>query len=351
MFRSFFTQHIAVEVDKELKSLRYGIQLVTDEADLLFLTKSILEITKKQIQIELVIVSNTEDKSLKITNSMKRLVDSGVDIYWYNMTNVKENFNLFAIIDKSYFISTDSSNSHDSKEFLVRSKVDEFNQIKKIAHPVKLYTGNIIVNYTVDKTIVHPHENALLTWSVENAHTVTIVPDLGEVPLKGSKLVTIGKSIKYQLTAKNSNSEIQRTIFIKVITLSVINYIVEVFDPILKDFIKLESMNTEILKFGVYSNQKIRIIWETETEGNLKEQSLGTLPSNGTYEFIAKENTYLSFEFTSRAEKISTIIHFVTFEDISKVHPEKETKVTHNKQGKTKRSFLKVCHNFITQKR
>lgn len=342
MLRSFFTQHIAIEVDKELKHLKYGIQLLTDESDLLFLSKNLLETAKRQVQIEVIIISHTESKSIKITNLMKRLVDSGVEVYWHYKERNKESVSLFAILDKSYVISTESDTAYDSKELLVRSKVDDFNQIMNAASPIQLYTGDIVVNYVVDKTIVYKGEKALLNWDVKNAHTLSIVPDLGEVPLKGSELIEVNKNVKYQLTAKNSNSEIQRTIFIKVISSSVINFMIEVYDPILEDYMQLQSMNPDILKFGVYLNQKVRINWEIETEGKLVEQSLGALSLHGSHEFFSENNAHFSFEFTSHDKKMTTNIHFFTFEDVSKLHQDLDDTITSTESGLFSRVFKNI---------
>jgi hypothetical protein len=339
MLRSFFTKHTAIEIDKELKHLKYGIQLLTDETDLIYLSKNLLETARKQVQIEIIIISQSNKKSMKITNLMKRLIDSGVEIYWYNISVLEASLNLFSILDKSYLISADMDSKEDSKEVLIRSKVDDFNQILRLADPIKLYAGDIEVTYSVDKSIIAKGEEVLLNWDVKNAHTVIIMPELDEVAHKGTQLVAVNKSTKYQLIAKNSNAEVQRTIFLKVMHASSINFTIEVFDPVIEEYIRLESLSEDILKFGVYLNQQVRIIWETESIGKLVEQSLGTLPLNSFHDFIPVRDTHFSFEFTSQNIKTGASIQFFTFEPVELVDKRNDPQQTTDRVNKIKKAF------------
>ena len=109
MFRFFFTYDLIFELDKELKRDHKIVQLMVDEYDLFLLSKSLLNGIEKNMVVEIVIISTSNKKSMKLVNLCKRLIDLDVEIYWKldKTLFVKEDY--FAIFDKEYLISKESS--------------------------------------------------------------------------------------------------------------------------------------------------------------------------------------------------------------------------------------------------
>jgi hypothetical protein len=347
MLRTYFTQHIATEIEKEVGRILFSLQLCTDETDLLFLAPKLLALTKKDRQVEIIIYSISDNKSIKTTNLIKRLIDSGADIYWLNQSKNPESEKLFCVLDKVYLISSETENKTYSKEVIIRSKVDLFNRLLKRSEKISMFSGEIKLDYTVDKPFINRGEKVEISWKATNAHTVFITPEIGEVNMSGSTSFTLSKSQHYLIVAKNSNSEVRRSFYVKVLSENTIHFVVEVYDPILEDYIELTSVNERNLNFGVYLNQQARVKWESESAGKLEEQTLGSLPSRGKHDFTTTEDTEFSFEFTSVIGKTAHAITFFTFENIEEIR-KKEAIATASERGENMRNLLKGFYKKVT---
>ncbi len=347
MLRTYYTQHIATEIEKEIGRVAYSLKLCTEETDLLFLATKLLALANKDCQIEIIICSNSDKKSIKIANLIKRLIDSGVVIYWLNQSNNNEVEQSFCVLDNGYLISAETENKAESKETRIRSKVDLFNRLLKKSEKISLFSGEINLDFTVDKPFINRGEKVKINWKAANAHSVSISPELGEVDISGSKIVALNKSQHYLIIAKNSNAEVRRSLFIKVFSENTILFLVEVYDPILEDYIELSSVNEQNLKFGVYLNQQVRIKWESESAGKLVEQTLGTLPSRGKHDFIATEDTEFSFEFTTLVAKTAHAITLFTFENIAEIRKKEELKSA-SERANNVRTLFKNFYRSVT---
>jgi parallel beta-helix repeat protein len=75
-----------------------------------------------------------------------------------------------------------------------------------------------IVNiFSVDSSTINPGESSTLTWSVSDATTVTITPDVGTVDSSGSTTVSPGVTTVYTLTATNSAGSVTASATVNVV--------------------------------------------------------------------------------------------------------------------------------------
>ena len=73
MFRFFQSYDLTSEIEKELNRIQYLAQILVDEYDLYILAKSIIDALENGINIEIVIISTSDKKSMKLVNLCKRL--------------------------------------------------------------------------------------------------------------------------------------------------------------------------------------------------------------------------------------------------------------------------------------
>lgn len=74
----------------------------------------------------------------------------------------------------------------------------------------------VIAAFEVSPTKVTVVESIMLRWDVTGAATVTIDQGIGEVPLSGTKKVTLARSTTYKLTAANAGGSVTRTASVMV---------------------------------------------------------------------------------------------------------------------------------------
>ncbi len=60
-----------------------------------------------------------------------------------------------------------------------------------------------ISNFQANPAVIIEGQNITLLWNVLDAKTVSIVPDVGDVPQQGSRVLTPGTNTTYKLTASN----------------------------------------------------------------------------------------------------------------------------------------------------
>ena len=91
----------------------------------------------------------------------------------------------------------------------------------------------------------------------------------------------------------------------------------DVYDPILKDFIAIQPTLTEQGLFAAYLNQRIKLTWNIPIMGKLSESNLGKLPLEGSHEFILNQNETFLFTFKSINKTQTKKISFKCFYDES----------------------------------
>lgn len=81
----------------------------------------------------------------------------------------------------------------------------------------KHVTSPVIVSFDVDSREITAVESAILKWEVTGAQNVAIDQGIGNVPLKGSKMLSPQKDTTYELTATNEVGTTSKTVSISVL--------------------------------------------------------------------------------------------------------------------------------------
>ena len=81
MYTLYTATNFSKELSKTLERVNYSIELLINENDILFISKSLFQILEKEIYAEIVISSDDEKKSLRMYNLLNRLIDCGAIVY------------------------------------------------------------------------------------------------------------------------------------------------------------------------------------------------------------------------------------------------------------------------------
>lgn len=313
MFRFFNTNDLISEIKKELDRAQYSTQIYIDEFDLYMLSSELLKALDNNLNIEIIIVSKSNKKTMRLVNLCKRLIDLDANIYWKVNSSINHINNYFAIFDKQYLISGFKEAPEGSAEEFVRNKNDFFNTLAIESNKMMLLSGDIDLNFNINKTIISKNEEVQLSWNTQNAHYINIIPDIGLVDASGSINLVVKKDTKFTIEAKNKDERIKKSVFIKVLKDKELEFEVDVFDTILKDYISIFPSDNHRDNYGVYLGQQVRISWSINFSGKLKEASIGELPLEGNFVFECKGDKIFIFSFISLANKKIKKIVFHSF--------------------------------------
>ena len=140
---------------------------------------------------------------------------------------------------------------------MLRTKNDYFNGIAHSAQRINLLSGDIEIDFTVDKSIVFFRETITLSWQTKNAHEVVIYPAEWSLSTQGIKTIQITEDTKFTIEAKNKDQASRKSIFVRVIKENDIDIDVDVYDPIIKEFIAIQPTSNGEGLYAAYLNQKI----------------------------------------------------------------------------------------------
>ena len=317
MYRFYQTFDLNSEIEKELLRASYLAQIMIDEFDLFMISKHLFKALNQDINIEIVIISNTPKKSMKLVNLCKRLIDLEASIYWAMDDSLFTNEDYFAIFDKEYLICGSKQSIYQNPETLLRSKNDFFNGLAQSSQRINLLSGNIEIEFNVDKSIVFAQEYITLKWETKNTHEIIIYPHGWEVEAQGFKTIKINEDTKFTLEGKNKDKSLRKSVFVRVLKENEIDFNVDVYDSILKDFIAIEPTLTEQGLYAAFLNQRIKLTWNIPMIGKLSESKLGKLTLKGSHEFILNQNETFLFTFKSINKTQTKKMSFKCFYDES----------------------------------
>ena len=350
MFRYYYTNDLISELEKELLRDHSIVQLMIDEYDLFLVSKSLFEAIEEGISIEIVVISTSNKKSMKLVNLCKRLIDLNVQIYWRIDKNlfVKEDY--FGIFDKEYLISKREQPNFDDAEGLIRFKNDFFNGLALDSKKLSMFDGDIQIQFESNRSIIYPKEEIVLSWEVLNAHEVQIEPLDKKFESKGVQNILIDEDTKFTLTAKNKGNIQKKTVFIRVLKIKEIHFDIEVLDPVINEYITINSSSTEDERYAVYLGQKVKISWNIKMIGKLIESKLGNLPLSGFHEFEIFKDTEFNFIFKSLKSTQSKNISLHCFKDSSLFREiETEDSIKKTKKKSFTENFLYLVKDFFSR--
>ena len=298
MFRYFHSHDFNSEIEKQAIRSSHLIQIFTDEFGFLRLEEPLLNKLKEGVNVELVVISPDKKKSIKLVNLAKRIIDLNGEIFFINDKKIYDIKDFFGLFDKTYLISKLESKNFISNESLIREKNSFFEILSVKSNLINLYSGNIDVFFKSDKTVLKKGESFKLNWNVDNAHEVMINNDIGIVSNKGSVFKSVDFDTKFELTAKNKDFEIKKSVYIKIYDDDEISIFVKVHDKTLDRLIEVSSIRVSKLyeSYAVFDGQIVELSWNISTNGRFSESVLGDLDLRGSYRF--KLDKYKSFIFT-----------------------------------------------------
>ena len=334
MYRYFQSYDFNSEVEKEILRSKHLIQIVIDEFGFLRLKQNLIEKLKEGISTDIVLLSSDENKSIKLVNLAKKIIDLNGNIFFINDYKLLKSNDFFAIFDKSYLISKNKLTDGYSNEKLFIQKNSLFESFSVKSNFLNLMSGNIDIIFKSDKSIVNKNELFKLSWNVKNAHEISIDNKIGEVSKNGSVLKKVIKDSKFGLTAKNRDFTLKKIVFIKIYSEDTIDISVKVQDNLLKKFIEISPASNTFFhdEYAVFKNQKVRLDWDISTEGRFYESSIGDLKLKGQHEFVLNQNCAFSFTYLTEKNKHSKRLSFYGFEE---------------KKSKNKKSILKSIVNKV----
>lgn len=349
MSRFYHTYDLNSEIEKELLRASHLAQILIDEFDLFVISKALFRALDREVNIEIVIISNSQNKSMKLVNLCKRLIDQEVSIYWKMDSDLFTKEDYFAIFDKEYLICGHEQADFEYPETLLRSKNDYFNGIAHSAQKINLLSGDIEIDFTVDKSIVLSKESITLKWETKNAHEIVIHPDQWSVSPQGVKTIQITEDTKFTIEGKNKDRSSRKSLFVRVIKENDIDIDVDVFDPIIKDFIAIRPASNGEGLYAAYLNQKIKLTWNIPMIGKFSESKLGKLPLVGSHEFELNGNETLLFTFKTinrtQAKKISFhCFHDESFFNVGSVEKQ-ESEKTVSEQSSGSQNWISLFLN------
>ena len=299
MYRHFITNEFNLEIEKEINRSKHLIQILSDEFSFLRSGKDLINSLKKNINVEFIIVTSTEKKSLKLVNLAKKIIDLDGLVYFINNKELYNSKDFFGLFDKCYIITKTKSNNSFSNEELFMQKNSFFESISNESNKLNLLSGDIDVSFKADKTVVKKNEKFKISWSVKNCHEIVINNGLGLVENKGSFLCSIESDTKYVLTAKNKDFKIKKSVYVKLYIEDDLKISVNVFDKTLKKFIEITPISAYSDHYAVFNNQKVLLSWEIRTDGKLIESNLGEFKLKDNYEFTIDNKQDFIFTYLS----------------------------------------------------
>lgn len=316
MFKYYTTFDIISEINVQILRSEHSIQVLVDKNDLFFLSDSFLKLLNKNIEVEIIIVSNSFRKSLKIINLVKRLIDGGFSVYWCTDYPSIDDSIGFGIFDKVFLITMPSDAlDEDNPAEVIRSRNVLFKSILIKSEKIELLSGDIHIAFSASNTMLQKNETFELSWSVKNAHHVSIEPLLGDVALEGSKILNLKEDETFTIRALNKETSISKILFVKVLEDEEIHFTVSVFDTILDQYIKIEPSMLNEGNYAVYYGQTVKVTWDIKMIGKLHEHTLGILPLSGSHEAKITEDTELFFTFNTIGDTQMKKLIFHSFDD------------------------------------
>lgn len=319
MYRYFQTQNLVGELDKEIEIASHLVQLIIDDFIFEKVGENLIKKLKEGISVEVVIVSKSNKKSIRLVNYAKEIIDLNGLVYFLIDKKTYNEDEYFAIFDKSYLISQSLSKNYQTEEEIFRMKNAIFNFYSQSKNHIKLYSGNIEVLFETDKTHVKKNEKFKISWNVKNAHSVHINKGIGNVDSIGSIISSVEEDTSYKLTAVNKNKTKLQELIVKVSDIEDFKIDLYVFDEDLNNYVKLSPKKEIVEKYAVYNGQKVKISWDTPKVGKIFESNLGELKRKDKYEFIVNNRSDFVFTyFNLRNRKIKKISIYPFAEDEKK---------------------------------
>lgn len=312
MFHYYTASDFLHEIRVKLSKCKSSVELLIDELDFVILADDLIELSRNDLIIELIIQGISNEKSLRLIHLMNRISRQGTSTYWiYDPTIDRESIS-YGIFDKTSVVSKSNLLFDESSEEKIYNINDLHSHYRTLSKQYINQEGQIEILFSADKSIVSKNEVVKLRWNVKNANYVSFEFSKEFLDFSGEKEFKIEKDTEFKLIAENATHKQLKRLYVKMIDQIHLNVHVTAYDPILDEYIELQTDESSRSNYYAFLDQKILIYWSTQHMGVLHEESLGILNLNGHHEFTLSGSKLFSF-------KLDTV--FGNFRQKIKIHP------------------------------
>lgn len=292
------------------RSSQYHIQGIIPYHILEDIASNLFNLQNKGVFIELIVLMDNEIKSIKTTNTLLRISAGGGQIFTY--CDLENTTIFFLNFDKKISISNEEINEEPKQDIQssIKKGILVFQNLKEKATPVIHQSGCPEISFTASNEWVKCGDKINLIWEVAQGQSVHLLPQDLSLPLKGSIEVQINTDSLFTIQVKNENLTVEKRIFVKSLTSYGLNFSVQILTNNLNTFIPLEAHPEIPFHYAIPPNCDIRLNWEADKMGILKEEKWGELPVNGYRDIQFKEDTILDFTWKTIFEIKKINLHF-----------------------------------------
>lgn len=311
--------NFADKIKIALRSCQFHVVGVIPYVLLEEMATNVYNLQSKGIFVEFIVIMENGNKSIKTTNTLLRLSAAGGDLHC--LEDELEELAYFIHIDKRIALNSNGFDYLHDEDIQSHLRRDEaiYQEIKKKAKLIVHQTGRPeIIGYALQEW-VKKGEKTQIFWEVNQAQSVILYPQKIELPLKGNMEVQINNDCLFSIQAKNDNIIAEKRIFIKALTSLGITFSVFITTDPSQEFILLSAHPDIPFHYAIPPDCNLRLCWEAEQMGILKEDSWGEIPANGLRDMQIKENTALHFKWKTVFDIKHIDLHFYILDEDTRV--------------------------------
>ena len=312
------------------RSCQFHIQGIIPYHLLEELSASLFNLQTKGILIELIVVMDNELKSIKSTNILLRIAAAGGQIF--TIINLENEITFFLNIDKKIKIS--SIENKDESATNIHSTISEgillFQNLKTTAIPVIHLSGYPEISFYASKEWVKTGDKINISWEVNHAQSVLLLPQNISLSQKGSMFIQIDMDCLLTIQAKNENISAEKRIFIKALTRLGLSFTVQILTAKLNNYIPLEPHPEIPFNYAIPPDCDVRLFWEADIMGILSEDDWGEIPVIGYRDIQFKKDASLQFTWKTIFELKKITLSFYILTEASPIKSPKKEKSTNS---------------------
>jgi hypothetical protein len=294
------------------------------------LSVSLFNLQTKGILIELIVLMDNELKSIKTTNILLRISAGGGQIF--TIINFENEITFFLNIDKKIKIS--SIENKDESATNIHSTISEgillFQNLKTTAIPVIHLSGYPEISFYASKEWVKTGDKINISWEVNHAQSVLLLPQNISLSQKGSMFIQIDMDCLLTIQAKNENISAEKRIFIKALTRLGLSFTVQILTAKLNNYIPLEPHPEIPFNYAIPPDCDVRLFWEADIMGILSEDDWGEIPVIGYRDIQFKKDASLQFTWKTIFELKKITLSFYILTEASPIKSPKKEKSTNS---------------------
>lgn len=308
-------EHFNEKIKLAIRSSQFHIQGIITSSMLENISFHLFQKQNKGVFIELIILMNNTPKTIKITNILLRIASGGGQIYYIDKDSNEDD--CFLNIDKKIIISskeTEDDVKVDAQSQLANSTL-LFKSLTETAFPVVHQSGQPDILFSASKEWVKAGDNIELTWQVEQAQSVILLPQNISVPLNGKTDIKINTDCLFTLQAKNEEIISEKRIFIKAVNSLGLTFSVYISTDQLAGYMLLQAHPEIPYHYAIPPDSHVRLHWESDRMGILSEKNWGEMPVNGFREMQIKEDAIFQFTWKTVFDIKLINLHFYILQE------------------------------------